>query len=586
MKLFNSLALSCLTAVASMAQPVDPLDQRFFPPIAIDEAFPSNVWVTGSLAKIGPGATPGRVHWAEISSARNEFESFQVHVHAGPKPVQLNATIGNFVNAQTGGVIESDANVTISREDYLNVTTVSDLNGTPGLTPDALIPARDPYFHQARNAFPVAIPPNETRSIWIDVYVPQKAVSGYYSSTVTLSDGAQLLAKVPVRLKVWNFELPSTATLRSAFGLSFAAFCYAAYGTFEACAKYPGSQDATHAVALTHAAIGAFFLDHRVSISAVVVVPTVPRGKWNQFDAVYGPLLNGQAKTILPGAQLSAIEYAKSPTLDVPDLKDWVAHFRAKGWLSRLQVYQCDEPPAGCTWPKLLSGANALRDAAPGVPVLVTTNISLATQNGVLDGIDMLAPVVDHVQPKNAPSQRDSYNEWQSHPGKQLWWYQSCDQYESCQDGTPGPKTSTWPVYTVDGSPVRNRVFQWLAFLYKIQGELYFATDAWGDNPWDHLYLAAGNGSGALFYPGTTSRIGGTTPIPIPSIRLNLIRDGMEDYEYLFALAKAGEAGRAEEIARSFITNAYTFKNDPEALTSAREKLGTRLHELGQSRQH
>jgi hypothetical protein len=35
----------------------------------------------------------------------------------------------------------------------------------------------------------------------------------------------------------------------------------------------------------------------------------------------------------------------------------------------------------------------------------------------------------------------------------------------------------------------------------------------------------------------------------------------------------------AEATARSFITNAYTFDNDPEALLAVREKLGTRLHQ-------
>jgi hypothetical protein len=581
--LHGALLLCCSAAVASASEQADPLDRRFFPAIEVYKEFPSNVWVTGSLAKIGPHATPGPLHWVEISAARNEFESFQIHVRAGSNPIQLNATVSDFVNAATGGVIAADPNVTVSREAYLNVKTVTDLNGTPGLTPDALIPARDPYFRQARNAFPITIPPHETRSVWIDVYIPLKTVSGYYSATVTLNDGAQLLAKVPARLKVWNFELPSTATLRSAFGLGFAPFCNAVYGSADQCIKYPGSQDVLHAVALTHAAIAAFFLDHRVSVAAVVAVPTQPNGKWTQFDAVYGPLLDGRAKTILPGAQLTAIHYG-SYTLNVPDLKDWVAHFKAKGWMPKFVQYQCDEPPGGCTWDKLSSGAKAFREAGPGVPILITTNIAKATENGVLDLIDILAPVVDHVHPKRSGSQRDSYNEWLTHPGKQLWWYQSCDEYESCQDGTPGPKSATWPVYTVDASPVRNRIFQWMAFLYKIHGELYFATDVWGDDPWDHLYFAAGNGSGALFYPGVTARIGGTTPIPIPSIRLNLIRDGMEDYEYLFALAKAGQGSWAEEISRSFITNAYTFKNDPEALTAAREKLGTRLHELSQSK--
>jgi hypothetical protein len=588
----NLVAVCCgvagLSLLASAAEKIDPLDDRFLPAIPANEfRCPANVWVTGSLAKIQPGATPGSAHSADISAARNEFESFQVHVRAEARPIQLNVTVSDYVNPQTGRRILADPNVSVFREAYLKVTTVSDRNGTPGLTPDPLIPARDPYFHEPRNAFPVTVPPNETRSAWIDVFVPRETPAGYYLATVTVNDGAQVLAKIPARLKVWDFELPSTATLKSAFGLGYAGFCDAAYGSHDGCGAYPASRgDAEYGLALMHAAIAAFFLDHRVTISEVVVKPTNPRGMWRQFDAVYGPLLDGRARTTLPGARLTAIDYANGLTLNVDDLEDWMRHFKRMGWLPRLLLYACDEPPAGCRWSDLLSKANAFHGAAPGLPILVTTDIARATQNGVLDAIDILAPVVDYVHPRNGASHRASYDEWLKRPGKELWWYQSCDQHESCDNGDPGPRTSTWPSYMVDASPVRNRVFQWMAWLYGIQGELYYATDGWGDDPWDHLYFAGGNGDGALFYPGTAARIGGKTPIPVASIRLKLIRDGMEDYEYLFALAKAGEADLAGEIARSFITNAYTFNDDPAALTAARERLGARLHRLAQARRN
>jgi hypothetical protein len=211
---------------------------------------------------------------------------------------------------------------------------------------------------------------------------------------------------------------------------------------------------------------------------------------------------------------------------------------------------------------------------------MVTTNIDLATTNGVLDLIDILTPVVDHVNPKVGGNQRSKYNEWLKQPGKQLWWYQSCDQHEQCDYGQPGPKTATWPSYMIDATPVRNRVFQWMAYLYQIQGEHYYWIEMWGDNPWDHLFYAGGNGDGALYYPGSLDKIGGTTPVPVASIRLKLIREGMEDYEYLNALAKAGHSDLADSAIRSFITNAYTFDNNPAALQGAREKMGDALHRI------
>jgi hypothetical protein len=581
---------AAFSQITMTAQVADPLDETLRPALAapqgassaapVDATVPV-VWVTDAMAKVQPNAPPGKDRAADLSAARNEFESFQVHLRAGNAPLQMNVTVSDFVNARTGKIIAADTSVAVFREAYLNVTTVSDLNGIAGRVPDALIPVRDAYFLQNRNAFPVTVPPNENRSAWIDVFVPPDAASGYYMATATVKNGGQTLSAIPVRLKVWNFTLPSTATLKSAFGMGYGALGNAAGAA--ALAKYPGAHgDPESAHARMHVLTATLFLDHRVSVSAVVLAPTVPNNFWNPFDSLYGLLLDGKAPSILSGARLTALQYpnAVRPSGNSTDLKDWAKHFTGKGWLSNLFTGACDEPPAGCSWSDLGAAANGVRSAAPNMPVLVTTNIAKATENGVLNSIDILTPVVDHMHPKGGQDQRSTYDEWLKLPGKQLWWYQSCDEHESCDNGKPGSTTSTWPSYMVDASPVRNRIFQWMAWLYRIQGELYYATEMWGDNPWDHLYFAGGNGDGALYYPGTVDRIGGTQPIAIASIRLKLIREGMEDYEYLFALSKAGHADLANKAARSFITNAFTFNDDPAALRMARETMGTQLHRL------
>jgi len=171
------------------------------------------------------------------------------------------------------------------------------------------------------------------------------------------------------------------------------------------------------------------------------------------------------------------------------------------------------------------------------------------------------------MEPRDGKNQRSAYDGWLKGKNKHVWWYQSCDEHESCSNGFPGGKESTWPSYMVDATPVRNRVFQWLAFLDRIESELYYQTDyCWtatcngSTDPWQTVYAFGGNGDGTLFYPGTPAKIGGTTPVSVSSIRLNLIRDGMEDFEYLNALAKAGQRTYAEKVARSFIKNALTFQ--------------------------
>jgi len=59
--------------------------------------------------------------------------------------------------------------------------------------------------------------------------------------SVTVKDGATTLATLPVRVGVWDFALPSTATLRSGFGLEWNSLCVQAYGSYSACSAYPGA---------------------------------------------------------------------------------------------------------------------------------------------------------------------------------------------------------------------------------------------------------------------------------------------------------------------------------------------------------
>ncbi len=538
------------------------------------------VWVTDSLAKVQPDSSPGAATAIALTAARNEFESFQVHVRAGDKPVEMNLSVSDLVNARTGQTLPAARNVAVFREGYVNVKLPSDANGITGQVPDPLIPVRDAYFHEPRNAFPVTVPPGSNQSAWIDVFVPPGTPWGIYSGNVTVLDRSSTLAVIPVELTVWNITLPSTATLKSAFGLSYPTFGNFAYGGYAGYGKYPGAKgNSETGIAMMHAAVAQFFLDHRVTVSQVVPFGTKPQGGWGTFDAIYGPLFDGTAGTELQGARMTTINYASYPP-EAADLADWQSHFSQKGWLSRLFTYICDEPPSGCTWNSLVSDAALSHASAPKVSTLVTVNLEVAAAQGVLESIDILTPLVDNIQPKDQPSLRPAYDAWLARPGKQLWWYQSCNENESCVDGIPGPASATWPTYTTDSSPVRNRIFQWMAFLYRVAGELYYSTDDWTGSPWVSSYRYGGNGGGVLYYPGTSDQIGGTTPVPVASLRLKLIRDGMEDYEYLNALSEAGYDDLARALSAIFISNAYTFSNDPQQLQGVRRLIGAILHQL------
>jgi MYXO-CTERM domain-containing protein len=123
---------------------------------------------------------------------------------------------------------------------------------------------------------------------------------------------------------------------------------------------------------------------------------------------------------------------------------------------------------------------------------------------------------------------------------------------------------------------------EWLSFRYRATGELYYETAmAYGHDPWTNQWDFSGNGDGTLFYPGQAWRIGGKTDVPVASIRLKMIREGMEDYEYLHLLAAGGDEAFARGVADALFPTAYGTEVAPAALLAAREKLARRIVALG-----
>ncbi len=124
---------------------------------------------------------------------------------------------------------------------------------------------------------------------------------------------------------------------------------------------------------------------------------------------------------------------------------------------------------------------------------------------------------------------------------------------------------------------------EWLSFSYDVSGELYYETVAQLDTAWrpDGLCGFGGQGDGTLFYPGLPAVIGGRTGVPVESIRLKLVREGMEDHEYLKLLASLGDGALARREARALFPTLYRVtERPPEALYRARHRIADRIEAL------
>ncbi len=523
-------------------------------------AHAADVWVASATEKIRPDAQARPATEASLEAARNEFESFQVVVTGRATQVSVEASP---LKSAAGEI----ADVKLYREELVDLAQPSSQDGAAGRWPDALVPDVDDVVGEKRNAFPFDVGDGESRAVWVEYRVPAQARSAVYHGgvKVTTADGA---AVIPVKLAVWDFALPSSASLKSHFGLQ--------YGDLMAGHGVSGDDNAT-----LRARYAQLALDHRISLSGVA--DDDASGDLGHFDRFYGPLVAGTAPTRLAGARLTTVKYIGDPG-SVDAQRAWAQHARSGGWMDRLFQYTCDEPPITCGWGDVAARAKAAHAADPDFKTLVTTTIQEADANGVAGDVDIIVPLVNFIDDKdgNGPyqgDQRAKYDGFLSGGSKELWLYQSCMSH-GCGGGADAYATG-WPSYVIDTPAVRNRAMEWISFLEQASGELYwdsayaFSQDAWS-NPW----AFSGNGDGTLFYPGTPSRIGGTTDIPVASVRLKMIREGMEDYEYLKALSDAGDPAMARRIARELFPSASQTDVDPAKLMAAREAIAGRILKL------
>ncbi len=63
-------------------------------------------------------------------------------------------------------------------------------------------------------------------------------------------------------------------------------------------------------------------------------------------------------------------------------------------------------------------------------------------------------------------------------------------------------------------------------------------------------------------------------------IRFELLREGIEDYEYLWLLTLLGDGAFADEAAKSMVVNVRAFSRNVEQLFARRGKMTRRIEEL------
>jgi hypothetical protein len=521
------------------------------------------VGVASAMEKPRPGDPLPRGRAIELAAAAGECESAQIVVRPRVALEALSAEAAPLDGP-------TRVPVALYRVVALRLARASGFDGEAGEWPDPLVPARDAWFGEVRRAFPVRVDAGGTQSIWVEVCLPRGAPAARWRGAVVLRDGARAVARVPVEVRGWPFELPPTSSLPVTFGVA------TRLGT-----KVLGAPDDPDvARALAAAALRHRVTPHGLSFDA-------PSGRceggacrldWKAFDAEVGPVLDG---TLVPGARGTFADLRvpaavwSGPEADaIAYLAAWRRHFEERGWADRLWLFTLDEPkPAQLA--ELARRARLAR--AAGVRVFATTRPAPA-----LDGlVDAFAPNLTFF---DGGSRRFASTKPGAGEGRPFW-YASCLSHGCGEIPERGPDREAmkqafrgWPGYEIDRPAAAARAMAWLAWRERVAGELYYdMIYGWRADPWQDPRAFAGNGDGTLLYPGLPSRWGGTRPFPVESIRLKLIRDGLEDLEMLRLAEQRGLGALAERVAARVAPSLRGWSRDPRDWLVARRELAEAL---------
>jgi hypothetical protein len=107
-----------------------------------------------------------------------------------------------------------------------------------------------------------------------------------------------------------------------------------------------------------------------------------------------------------------------------------------------------------------------------------------------------------------------------------------------------------------------------------VTGLLYWAVDRWQRDPWeDPTYVYPHSccypGDGTLVYPGAEAGVVGVAP----SIRLAMVRDGMDDFDYVALLRSRGLGDEAQRIIARAASSWSAWTVDGRVLADVRHEL-------------
>lgn len=398
----------------------------------------------------------------------------------------------------------------------------------------------------------------DSEVFWISVYVPENTPSGVYQGVVELKSKEISLKRVPIKVRVYDFALPQTFHLKTSFD-----FYENIVPKFYPRKKGESYEKWQLRVKNTIHDFYLMMLHYR--ISPVFNFDPLEPDFYGSVEKYSSKGLNAFGIGKLGGS--FGNNWKKSNREEILTLyRKYAAVLRKLKILDQSYIYTWDEGNIGN--PEVQEIASQIHFADPGLKNMVCYHGFWDPDKNPEWGkeIDIWCCQIASFDEK-LKARLESM-------GKEIWLYIS------------GPD-NTYPNFGLDFPGLDARIVPWLCWKYGVKGLLYWCVNFWTVNPYENATNTdwSQNGNGLLLYPGSSA--------PEPSLRLELIRDGLEDYEYLYLLKEIYDSvpksklipDKIKEIEdllslKKAVTSLSDFKRDPKELRAFRKKVAESIIEL------
>jgi hypothetical protein len=555
-----------------------------------DNPVGNRFWTCDSGWKVSREQPPpsAKVKGVQLRAAANEAEAVQFVIRPEREIAALSVNVGDLC-AKGGAKIPASA-VEVLRVGYLLVDNPSDAASAPGWWPDPLFRLSDTSS---------GLSAGENNPFWVRVKVPKATAKGVYRGRIELEGPGLGRVAIPLAVEVFGFELPDEMTCKTAFGMRT--------GPMRKILRLGGAKNER----LFRETVGRYakcLADHRITTydaepwngircrweNSDDPLAARPVFDWSNWDGkVARSVSNLNYNTILVplGGVLGSGTYQsrrmgkilKWQILLAKYLGEIDRHLVEKGWAQKSYAYWFDEPREK-DYAFVSNGMARLKKYAPNIKRMITARYDPA----IREVVNLWCPTTyDYHSDGEAEVRRR---------GDEMWWYVCCV-----------PK-SPYATEFIDKAGTEMRVWLWQTWGEKSEGILIWDTLWWSggllyddpDNPQNPYLdpqcwcdsdrnLAWGNGDGRFLYPpprcfdrdGRWIKSGEpVTDDPVESYRLEMLRDGIEDYEYFAILSRLDPDNPLLKVPKTVYSSMTSFTADPAPMAAHRRRLAAEIERL------